>query len=238
MHSDSDNAVTTCTYTGTPQSTRTVMWKVSVSFLHIVLSKSVVYRLSSCTVYTVSRPQYILVAAVQSILSSVLTIFQWYAHYFVAVQNLPRPKDATKTSRPAMLQQQTPASGSKRTRVQYTAAAAATQPVLGAADKPPLAIANGGVSNVDEHMYSNSTSASARRASRSSRDAELSSMKQHAASSSSGSTAVTPGDSGIRRSSFHKHTAAALTATAAPTASPMPAGQASDATYHDALYSR
>jgi hypothetical protein len=94
------------------------------------------------------------------------------------------------------------------------------------------------VSNADDtHTYSNVTSASARRASRSSRDGELLSnstiVKQHAATSST-AAAVTPGDSGIRRSSFHKQTAAA----AAGAASPMLAGQAFDAANHDVLYSR
>jgi hypothetical protein len=155
---------------------------------------------------------------------------------------MPRQKDATKTSRPAILQQQTPASGSKRTRVQYTAAAAAAvaRPAISAAaaDKPPLPVANGGVSNAidDTHAYSNLNSASARRASRSSRDGELlsNSVAKQLAASSGTAAAVTPGDSGIRRSSFHKQTAAA----AAAAASPMPAGQASDAVSHDVLYNR
>jgi hypothetical protein len=166
-------------------------------------------------------------------------VLQCFDQSHVNVQNMPRQKDATKTSRRAILQQQTPASGSKRTRVQYTAAV--DRPAIGAvaADKPPLAIANGALSNAvdDTHAYSNLNSASARRASRSSRDGELlsssSTVKQHAATSSA-AAAVTPGDSGIRRSSFHKQTAAA----AAPAASSMPAGQASDAANHNIVYSR
>jgi WD40 repeat protein len=37
MHAEADTGVTTCAYTGTPQSTRTVMWKVCMCAIDILM---------------------------------------------------------------------------------------------------------------------------------------------------------------------------------------------------------